>query len=193
MDSAKETSILSGSDENTSSIRVETVFEAQGDGNEGEDEGFQGNVTPRRASAITLKTGHPRQSDGANSIPSDSNSTASSWASKDDLRRQKKQERGRKWSSIKKSRQEQDIANLGVSPPRPGGLKRSKTPTTNNLSAALFSEPSDSIEGEDLTASLWPPTVILNGEAEDGRGAVYPRQGRSQFNQQFQIPQQPSQ
>ena len=153
------------------------------DGYDEKDEGFQGNVTPRRASAVTLKTRNQKQPDGGRSILSNSNSTESSWASKDDLRRQKKKER----SSIKNNHQRKDNPNDGFSPPR---LRRPNTPTTNNLSTGLFSESGDSIDGEDLTASILPPSVILNGEVGDGRGAVYTRQNKIPFNRQFQPPQQ---
>ena len=191
MESADETSMPSGLNENVS-VRVETVSETEGAANETaedeEEEGFQGNVTPRRASAVTLKTRNQKQSDSGQSMRS--NSTASSWASKDDIRRQKKKERGKKWSSIKTSRQQKDGPNPRFSPAR---LRRPETPTTNNLSTGLFSEPGDSIDGEDLTASLLPPSVILNGEAVGGRGAVYARQNKNQFNRQFQPPQQQTQ
>ncbi len=189
MESTEEISMPSGLNENVS-IRVETVLETEvtvDDGNGEEDEGFQGNVTPRRASAATLKTRNQKQSDGGQSIRSNSNSTESSWASKDDLRRHKKKERGGKWSSIKSNHQQKDNSNTGFSPPR---LRRPKTPTTNNLSTGLFSGSSESIDGEDLTASILPPSIILNGEVGDGRGAVHARQNKTQFNRQFQPPQQ---
>lgn len=192
MESAEEISMRSGLNENVS-IRAETVSETEDAANERngeEDEGFQGNVTPRRASAVTLKTRNHKQSDSGQSIRSNSNSTASSWASKDDVRRQQKKERGKKWSSIKNSRQQKDGPNPGFSPPR---LRRPETPTTNNLSTGLFSEPGDSIDVEDSTASLLPPSIILNGEADDGRGAVYARQNKNQFNRQSQPPQQQTQ
>ena len=185
MDSIEEISMPSGLNENVG-VRVETVVETEAtinDGNDEKDEGFQGNVTPRRASAVTLKTRNQKQPDGGRSILSNSNSTESSWASKDDIRRQKKKER----SFIKNNHQRNDNPNAGFSPPR---LRRPNTPTTNNLSTGLFSESGDSIDGEDLTASILPPSVILNGEVGDGRGAVYTRKNKNQFNRQFQPPQQ---
>ena len=191
MNTTREISIESGSNEN-SNLRVETVVEEEGSVSNAideEDDGFQGNVAARNATPTPHQSRQENQLGSANSIPSDSNSTASSWASKDDLRRQKRQEqktkRGRKWSSIKKSRNQKEAS---VTPPRPGQIKRSKTPTTNNLSTGFFSEPDDSIEGEDLTASLLPPTEILYGGAGDGRGAVYSRQNRRERNLQFTAP-----
>ena len=195
MDSPKEISIHSGSKENTS-IRVETVFDAEGtasDGNEEEDEGFHGNVVARNTSTVAIRYNQrQKQPDSGSTIHPDSNSTVSSGASKDDLRQRKKEERRRKWSSIKKKSRQKEGTNIGISPLRPG-LRRTQTPTTNNLSTGFFSDPDDSIEDEDLTASLLPPTVILDGESGYGRGAVYPRQSTSQENQQYHPPQQQQQ
>lgn len=188
MSTPKEISIHSGLNEN-SKLRVETVVEDEGSaslGTDEEDEGFQGNVAARKVTAAR----HQNQFGSGHSAHSNSNSTTSSWASKDDLRRQKRQEqktkRGKKWSSIKNSRNRKETS---VTPPR-AVLKRSKTPTTNNLSG-FFSEPGDSIEGEDLTASLLAPTEILY--AEDGRGAVYSRRNRTDGNQQHNTPHQQQQ
>lgn len=174
--------------------------DCDGDGNDEEVEGFQGNVaahnTPDNIHRNRQRIPSIESASGS-AVHSDSNSATSSWASNDDLRRQKKQQRktqrGKKWSSIKKNRNQKETmsspprTDREFPPPRSGGLRRTKTPTTNNLSTAsggFFSEYDDSIEGEDLTASLLPPTVILNGESGNGRGAVFSNQTRGQDKQQ---------
>lgn len=175
----EELSIHSGSNDN--GVVVETVVEPDGVGDDdGEgDEGFHGNV------ASTTRRNRRRASNSGSSVHSDSNSSSSSRSS---LIRQKKQERKRRWSSIKKNRNQRDATNssadIPATPPRPG-LQRSKTPTTNNLSTAsggFFSEYDDSIEGEDLTASLLPPTLILDGEAGGGRVTAFSPKTRRQQN-----------
>jgi hypothetical protein len=207
MDAPKEISIHSGSNENN--FHVETVIEPDGasDGNDEEDEGFQGNVAAHNTPATIHRNRQRQPSIGSGSaVHSDSNSASSSWASNDDLRRQKKQQRktqrGKKWSSIKKNRSQKETmssppTDCGFPPPR-SDLRRTKTPTTNNLSTAsggFFSEHDDSIEGEDLTASLLPPTVILDGEMGSGRGAVFSNQtrGRDKQQQNSHKPQQQEQ
>ena len=204
MDAPKETSMNSGS--KTNNINVETVMELEGtsdgdgDGNDEEDKGFLGNVAAHNTPDKIHRNRQRIPSIGGASgsaAHSDSNSATSSWASNDDLRRQKKQQRktqrGKKWSSIKKNRNQKETMSSPpridreFSPPRSGGIRRTKTPTTNNLSTAsggFFSEYDDSIEGEDLTASLLPPTVILNGDSGSGRGAVFSNVMRGQDKQQ---------
>ena len=191
-DTQNETTIpLVSSDD--CNLRVETV-----EGIDNNDEGVggsHGNVAIRNVT--TPDHSQHQQFDNGSALHSDADSASSSWASKDDIRRsavikqerEQRSQRGKRWSSIKKKR------NKKGTPTKPSGIRRTQTPTTNNLSAAsggFFSEHDNSIDGEDLTASLLSPTLIMDGGV--GTGKISTRyQNHEQHQQDFHNQEQPQQ
>jgi len=148
--------------------------------NDNDDEDFediqqQGHVTAHNITTTNTTMTNRNRLGGRTLLPSISPSTSSgksSWASNDDVRRAAKKQHKRQQQQHQKrikgmtTKRENSIDGNRSAPPRLP-LRRTKTPTTNNLSTGGFFSEYDNdydIEEEDLTTTLLPPTVM---EEED--------------------------